>query len=134
MRRFILGMAGLAMLTVGASSATAQYDRWNPYLELEGRAGDGIERGQGRAFIPVFQDNSSMLFGDIRLMYTDTQHFEGNFGLGYRKIISSNRIFGVYGFYDVRETHFDNVFHQGSAGAELLDTSTSTTMLKTSRR
>lgn len=122
MRRFLLGMAGLAaIIMAGADSASAQYTRWNPYLEVEGRAGDGRERGQGRVFLPLYQDSSSLLFGDIRLMYNDRDAIEGNIGLGYRQILSNRRILGAYGFFDVKDSELDNRFYQGSFGMELLD-------------
>ncbi|MDB4802547.1 inverse autotransporter beta domain-containing protein [bacterium] len=117
----MFSMVGLAIVLGGTNLASAQYDRWNPYLEVEGRAGDGAERAQGRIFAPIFQDDCSMLFGDIRLMYTDQQAYEGNFGLGYRQMISNRRLWGAYGFFDIKESALDNTFYQGSAGVELLD-------------
>lgn len=121
MRKFFFSMVGLAIVLGGTTHTSAQYDRWNPYLEFEGRAGDGPERGQGRIFAPLMQDDASLLFGDIRLMYTDQQAYEGNFGLGYREIINNRRLWGAYGFFDIKETALNNTFYQGSIGAELLD-------------
>ncbi len=121
MKRFIFCMAA-AVLIVGGNSAMAQSSgRWNSYLDFEVRGGDREERSQSRTFIPIFQDDSSMLFGDIRMMYIEGGAWEGNFGLGHRQILSSQRVLGIYGFYDVRDTTDNNTFHQGSVGAELLD-------------
>lgn len=122
MKRLLFSMATAAVLLAGGNSAMAQTSgRWNPYIDIEGRAGDREERSQSRTFIPIFQDDCSMLFGDIRMMYIEGGAWEGNFGLGHRRILSSQRVLGIYGFYDVRDTTSDNTFHQGSVGAELLD-------------
>lgn len=117
--RWILALAVFWSFTF--RDASAQGNRWDRYLEIEGRAGDGAERSQTRSFLPLYQDSCNLLFGDIRMMYTDTQVWEGNFGLGYRRILPSQRVLGVYGFYDVVDTRFGNKFHQGSGGIELLD-------------
>lgn len=113
-------MVGL-IFSLTTTSAEAQYQRWDPYLELEGRAGGGPERGQTRTFLPVYQDNLNLIFGDVRVLYTDDGSWEGNFGVGYRHILNNRRLFGAYGFYDVKESRHDNVFHQGTVGMELLD-------------
>ncbi|QDT32510.1 inverse autotransporter beta domain-containing protein [Thalassoglobus polymorphus] len=121
MKRLIFSMATVASLLVGGNAAHAQTNRWDAYLEIEGRGGDREERSQTRTFLPIFSDSDSLLFGDIRMMYSDKDTWEGNFGIGYRQITASQRIFGAYGFYDIRDTDHNNVFHQATVGAELLD-------------
>ncbi|WP_417848499.1 inverse autotransporter beta domain-containing protein [Thalassoglobus sp.] len=121
MKRLIFSMATVASLLVGGNAAHAQTNRWDAYLEIEGRGGDREERSQTRTFLPIFSDSDSLLFGDIRMMYSDKDTWEGNFGIGYRQITASQRIFGAYGFYDIRDTDHNNVFHQATLGAELLD-------------
>lgn len=77
--------------------------------------------GQANLFLPLEQSEDSMLFLDFRGLWTDDRSTEGNWGIGYRKILASERIVGVYGFFDHRSTSQNNAFSQATFGAELLD-------------
>jgi hypothetical protein len=77
--------------------------------------------GQGNLFLPLAQDCDSLLFADMRGLWTDGNAAEGNWGLAYRKITPSEWIVGGYLFYDLRYSEFNNTFHQGTAGLELLN-------------
>jgi hypothetical protein len=71
-------------------------------------------------FIPVWQDQTSLLFGDLRGTFTTSPTQEGNFGLGYRTQVSPDWILGGYGYLDIQNSRNDNLFYQGSVGAEAL--------------
>ena len=101
--------------------APAQGPIWRPYVEFGGRAGSFRDIGQGNLFLPLWQDCDSLLFADLRGHWTDVDSSEGNWGLAYRTILPSEWIFGVYGFYDLRHSRFDNNFSQATVGVELLD-------------
>ncbi|MCA9248939.1 MAG: inverse autotransporter beta domain-containing protein [Planctomycetales bacterium] len=104
-----------------ASSVMADDILWRPYFEAHVRAGDAAEVGQGNVFLPLLEDDASMLFADLRGQWTDEQAAEGNFGLAYRQIMSNDWIVGGYAFYDLRHSRFNNNFQQFTVGAELLN-------------
>ncbi len=72
--------------------------------------------------MPVWQNEQSMLFGDFRFKADDQNSHEGNFGLGFRKMLDGGWSAGVYGFYDHRRSPNANLFDQLTFGAELLGT------------
>ena len=71
-------------------------------------------------FLPLWQDQTSMFFGDLHGQFTAAPSQEGNFGLGYRTQIDPDWILGGYGFFDIQNSDNNNLFFQGSLGAELL--------------
>jgi len=114
-------------LTIYIAGPLAHAQVWRPYAELEGRAGGDAELGPVNLFVPFWQDNSSMLFLDVR-GYPDDQRalddqstMEGNWGLAYRTVLPSEWIFGINGFFDQRHTEYENRFSQVGFGLELLD-------------
>lgn len=107
-------------LLVASQAAAQQAPKWQPYVEGTVRGSTQRWIGQGNLFVPVFQDQDEMMFLDMRGLWTDNSAAEGNWGLAYRKMLQNEYILGVYGFYDLRESAFNNVYHQGTIGAELL--------------
>ncbi|TNE33101.1 MAG: hypothetical protein EP349_00225, partial [Alphaproteobacteria bacterium] len=93
--------------------------KWQPYTEAEGRIGKRI-LGETAAVIPLAQDDDTLLFADLRFRFDNRSSQEGNFGIGLRKQFNDQWIGGVYGFYDIRRTQYNNVFHQVTLGAEAL--------------
>lgn len=82
-----------------------------PYIELGGIGGDFPETGTTFLFAPLWQTPDEMFFADLRGLYNDLDEVEGNWGLGYRRMINDDAIFGLYGYYDVRYTEFNNRYH-----------------------
>jgi hypothetical protein len=70
-------------------------------------------------FLPLWQDQGSLLFGDLRGTFTAQPTEEGNFGLGYRTQISPEWILGGYGYFDIANSANDNLFYQVTLGLEL---------------
>ncbi|MCA9081911.1 MAG: inverse autotransporter beta domain-containing protein, partial [Planctomycetaceae bacterium] len=104
-------------------SAIAQddgYITYRPYLEIGGRAGGAAEVGQGTLFVPLYQTNEDLFFADLRGLTSDQQTVEGNWGLGFRKMIDQSYIVGGYAFYDLRRSHYNNNYEQATIGLELL--------------
>ena len=93
---------------------------YSSYVELGGIAGGVSETGQTSLFVPLWQTRDELLFADLRGVYNDLGESEGNWGLGYRRILNEETIFGAYGFYDMRRTQWNNRFHQATLGMELL--------------
>ncbi|MCH9654565.1 MAG: right-handed parallel beta-helix repeat-containing protein [Planctomycetes bacterium] len=93
---------------------------YRAYFDFSGAAGSHRETGQGLLFVPLAQDGESLFFADLRGNIFDNSSAEGNFGLAYRRMVNDQWIAGLYGFFDVRRSEYDNIFKQGSFGFELL--------------
>jgi hypothetical protein len=117
--RLLAGVAALAVAAPAAGKAVAQEAKWQPWLEAGGAIGSH-SFGDVDMFIPVWQDQTSLLFGDLRGTFTAAPTQEGNFGLGYRTQVDSDWILGGYGFIDIQNSKYDNLFYQGSVGLEAL--------------
>ena len=63
-----------------------------------------------------------MIFGDLRFKADDQSSWEGNFGLGYRRMLGDGWNIGSYGFFDHRHSSNGNYFDQFTLGVELLGT------------
>lgn len=94
-------------------------EKWQAYTEAEGRFGKR-KLGETAAVIPLAQSDDTLLFADLRFRFDNQSSREGNFGIGLRKQFNDKWIGGVYGFYDIRRTQYDNFFHQATLGAEAL--------------
>lgn len=90
------------------------------HVEIEGRAGDPAETLQGNLMVPFWQQPDVHWFFDIRGQYDDNRAGEGNFGVARRERLPSGLIVGVYTFYDLRHSQFNNNFQQGMLGFEML--------------
>src|SRR5271163_4057802 len=78
---------------------------WLPYGELTARASTDNNLVRGRLVLPLYQNDMSMVFTDLRAEATDRNGSEYNAGLAYRRMNQKfNAIFGVYGFYDWKTT------------------------------
>src|SRR3990167_2041004 len=95
--------------------------KWNSEARLRLMAGRQQGLGQIGLFSPLFQNDTSLLFADIRYFRSSKDNSEGNFGLAHRQIIPSlDWIFGGYGFFDNRWTEHHNRFQQTTLGVEAL--------------
>lgn len=106
-----------------SSSALAQ-EPLKPRGEANLRYGDERTIAMGEFWIPLQQDNNSVLYSDIRLMGDSSENREGNIGIGYRAITSApvlgEGVAGVHGWVDRRITERGSIFHQVTLGAEWL--------------
>ncbi len=112
------GTAALAMIALPSASNAEQ--KWQPYSDIGGKIGDDRAIGQVEFFVPLWQDSDTLFFGNVRGRFDDESSEEGNFGLGLRERINPEWILGVYGFYDVKNSEYDNTFDQFSAGIEFM--------------
>lgn len=94
--------------------------KWEGHVEAEGKISNERSIGEGSVFIPVWQDDTSMLFTDIRGKFDNKDSEEMNLGLGYRQQINNNWILGGYAFYDRRKSGNDNIFSQATIGVEAM--------------
>ena len=124
------GMISVAMISnVWASdlsfglfpSRCAEHRIWQPYANLTFQGDSDREMGEAGLFLPLLEDRRQLLFADIRGRVFDDSSAEGNWGLAYRQIRPSGWIVGGYAFYDLRESVFNNTWHQGTFGGELMN-------------
>lgn len=106
-----------------ASPSLAQENvapKWGAHIEAEGKWGTDRSLGEMGLFMPIWQDEDTLLFSDIRGRLDDQGSAEGNFGLGIRHEVTPQWAVGAYGFYDRRRTENGNMFNQATLGAEAL--------------
>ncbi len=83
------------------------------------KAGDDRNIGEADLFIPLWQDEHTLFYGDLRGSADDLQNQEANGGLGLRSIVGEDLILGGYGFFDYRWSQTGNEFMGITLGAEL---------------
>ena len=123
----LVGVVALASVQAQAQqpapvSGASLWPKWGPFIDLEGKVGTKRNLGEADLFVPLWQNEHSMLFGDARFKADDQNSHEGNFGLGYRQMLNGGWNAGLYGFYDHRRSPNANLFDQLTFGAELLGT------------
>src|SRR5690242_9723272 len=120
--RLLVGVAAAALAVPLAGKANAQTApsaaKWSPWVEAGGMVGTR-SFGDVDIFLPLWQDQGSLLFGDLRGTFTAQPTEEGNFGLGYRTQISPEWILGGYGYFDIANSPNNNLFYQVTLGVEL---------------
>lgn len=96
--------------------------KWGPHLDLEGKAGTDRNLGEGDLFVPLLQDDDTLLFTSLRTRFDDSNGREGNFGLGIRHMHESGWNLGGVAYFDRRQSEWGNYFNQVTLGAEALST------------
>jgi hypothetical protein len=102
-----------------AAAEQASAPKWSPWVEFGGYYSTESSRGEGAIFAPLWQNNSSLVFFDLRTKLFEEAVNEGNFALGYRQMMGGWNL-GVWAGYDRRRSSYGNVFNQVSAGFEAL--------------
>jgi hypothetical protein len=119
--RLLVGVAAVAIAVPPAHRALGQEQpKWQPWVEAGGMVGTDRSLGDVDLFIPVWQDQTSLLFGDLRGRFDNQGTNEGNFGLGFRTQVDPEWIVGGYGYFDIQGTDHDNTFYQVTLGLEAM--------------
>jgi len=103
---FLLLLCSLTFLpTLQASELSESVDRiFNPtnndniykaYTEWSFKPGNNRVLGDGQLMVPLWQDEKSLFFADVRGQLDDSSGYEGNWGLGFRTITDSDVILGA---------------------------------------
>ncbi len=114
----VLLVTVMCTLLLGIVSAQDQ-DKWTSYIEFTAKPGSDRSIAKGDLFVPIQQDEESLLFGNIKANFDDQSYKEGNIGLGIRKIFD-NWVMGGWVYYDWKESSTDNSFDQMTVGGEFL--------------
>jgi hypothetical protein len=115
-----VGLCGLAAFALGAAAQDSA-PKWGPHIDFEAKPGSKRTLGEADLFLPLAQDERTLLFANLRARYGDDSGREGNLGLGVRHMLESGWNLGAYGYVDRRrspDTGF--YYHQATFGAEAL--------------
>ncbi len=99
--------------------STIQHEIHFPKIEFNYKSGNQRNIGQISMLYPVWQDYHRILFLNTIGMLDSNHAREGNFGIGYRKM-SDRSIYGIYLYYDRRQTALKNMVQQWTIGVEYL--------------
>lgn len=118
----LLAGVALAAFVLGQShnAASQTATKWGAHLDLEGKIGTERNLGEGGLFLPLYQTPDTLVFGDLRMRFDDNESHEANVGLGVRRMLGSGWNVGGYGYFDRRESPYDNYFNQITVGGEAL--------------
>ncbi len=105
------------LLPLTIYSATENYKKYSPRIQMEGKIGNRRGIVRPAALIPLYEHSNSIIHLSLIGMSDTRKALEGNFGIGIRHLIRNN-IFGLYGFYDIRSSSKNNTIHQTTIGAE----------------
>jgi hypothetical protein len=115
------------LLAIGTAAQAQQqgdtytiWPKWAPFLDLDAKVGTQRDIGETDLFVPLWQNDKSMLFGDFRFRADNQNSNEGNFGAGYRQMLDGGWNIGGYSYYDHRHSSTGNLFDQLTFGGELL--------------
>lgn len=117
-----LSAASALLAAAPAKAETSEGANWGPHAEIVSRPGTFDTSGTAEFFVPLLQDNDTLVFTDMRLGLGTQSDYFGNWGLGVRQIARPNLIIGGFAFFDVTRTDDNENFYGGTAGFELLST------------
>jgi len=95
-------------------------DKWQPRIDFEGKLGNERSLGEADLLIPLWQNNDSLLFANLRGRMDNDDSYEGNIGVGLRHMLDNGWNLGGYGYFDRRKSPYDNFFNQVTLGVEAL--------------
>ena len=111
----------VALLATFIGNAHANNDKWEPWFEAGVFSGEhDATRGEAALFMPFYQTENSLIFSELRGKLFHAGSKEGNWALGYRRMILNGWNLGVWGGYDVRTSESNNRFYQTAFGLEAL--------------
>lgn len=116
----VLAGAAPALAQTVPTSREAPPPKWGPHIDLEGKLGNQRNLGEADLFVPLWQNGTTLAFGNVKTRIDDSTSMEGNFGLGLRHMLESGWNLGAYGYFDRRKATFGSYFNQVTLGAEAL--------------
>jgi Inverse autotransporter, beta-domain len=119
-RRFSLLMVA-ATIALARPVQAQTPPKWQGSFDTLGRAGSD-NGGQLDLFVPLFQNNDTLFFGNA-LGGLDSDSSNGaNFGAGLRHIVDGRVIIGGYAYFDWLNSTNSNTFYQLTGGLEAMTT------------
>lgn len=111
------------VFVLAADEPDSSSHKWLPAVQLETDIGIGHNSrdiGLPQMAIPLWQDDKSLLFSNLRYRFDNEQSQEYNLGLGFRREITPDWILGGYGFFDKLSSANGNLYTQGTFGVEAI--------------
>ncbi|WP_293947500.1 inverse autotransporter beta domain-containing protein [Sneathiella sp.] len=119
MTRHLFTLLAATIALIPAQKSFAQ-DKWQAHIDLEGKVGNERDLGEADLFLPLWQNNDTLLFGNLRGRIDNNDSQEGNFGIGLRQMQGNGWNLGGYAYFDHRNSPYDNSLNQITLGAEAL--------------
>jgi hypothetical protein len=113
-------IASLAASSTVQAETAPSTDKWQPRIDFEGKLGNERSLGEADLLIPLWQNNDSLLFANLRGRVDNDDSYEGNIGVGLRHMLDNGWNLGGYGYFDRRKSPYDNFFNQVTLGVEAL--------------
>lgn len=82
---------------------------YTPQIEANLRTGNLRSISRTSLLIPIQDSSNHLFFLNLIGMVDSQKAFEGNMGLGYRRLCY-DYIIGAYSFFDLRHSQFNNTF------------------------
>ncbi|WP_136659264.1 right-handed parallel beta-helix repeat-containing protein [Nitratireductor sp. XY-223] len=126
LQRFAIIIALYVGFGIGAKAedsptAIHSFGKWHGWFELGGYYGsENTSRGEVTVFAPISQTPDSLFFVDLKGKLFEVGNEEGNFALGYRRMMDSGFNLGAWVGADIRSSSLNNTFWQVSGGLEAL--------------
>jgi parallel beta-helix repeat protein len=109
-----------AVLAVGMAHAQSSPTLWGPHVDVEAKPGSKRTLGEADLFLPLSQDARTLVFGNLRTRFDNQNSYEGNLGIGVRRMYDSGWNLGAYGYVDRRRSETGQYYNQTTLGAEAL--------------
>lgn len=95
--------------------------KWGAHVDLEAKPGSKRSLGEVDLFMPVAQDERTLVFTDLRARIDDQSNREGNIGFGVRRMLEDGWNLGGYAYFDRRRSADSGYYYnQATLGAEAL--------------
>lgn len=113
-------LLSLTMIAIGMARAESPAPLWGPHIDVEAKPGSKRTLGEADLFLPLSQDARTLVFGNLRTRFDNKNGYEGNLGIGVRRMVEDGWNLGAYGYWDHRRSSMGNFFDQATLGAEAL--------------
>lgn len=130
-QRLMTGTCLAALVCVSATGLARAQERpkpaaaaplWGAHADIVGRTAREHSAAGVEFFVPLLQNQDSMIFIDAGINGDFDSEVYGTFGLGYRRIVTPELILGGIVAVDVTRTDEENTFGAISFGAEAIGT------------
>jgi hypothetical protein len=105
-----------------AQEASATMPLWGAHADIVGRTAREHSAAGVEFFVPLLQNQDSMIFIDAGINGDFDSEVYGTFGVGYRTIVTPDLILGGIVALDMTQTEDGNTFGAVSLGAEAIGT------------
>ncbi len=117
LKKFVLTFSNIVLLFAYIASVESS-ELYLPKLEISLKGGNKRSIVRPGVVLPILQTRDTLTYVNLIFMGDNNQALEGNFGIGYRRIVNDKQLFGIFGHYDIRKSPYGNKYHQRTIGLE----------------